>query len=502
MKLTDEQKEILKGVEDGIKVIKINAYAGTGKTTTLVEIAKANQDKKILYLAFNKSIQLEATKKFPKNVTVKTTHALAWGIVNRFTDLSNLRGEYKPQELESLFLVDRKSANLIAMEFANYCNSANTEPRLDYVRELFEKIDNGELAPTHSYYLKKMQLLLNKQAVNMREYDIVLLDEAQDTNDVTLDIFYNLPAKQKILVGDRHQQIYSFRGSVNAMSKVDAKVFHLTNSFRFNDDIAQKASEILRIFKGDNNKIKGLGKTEQIKNRAIVSRTNATLIRTIDFLIEKKANYKTVREPYAIFGLSLNLLNLVESPERIDHQYRYLKYYLQKARGKTSILNVIKEDAELNGDVELKSSVSIVEKYKEKLWFFYEDAKKRYEKLPDSMVEVFLTTAHTSKGLEWDEVQLTDDFYIINRIARWLVEQGVKSNVSSPMAEFLQRLKSVKQDIIDEINLYYVAVTRAKVACDDETEVDFILNKGGVKKLDKTIAEEMKEIEIEIGGEQ
>ena len=38
--LTDEQKAIVNTIYDDNKVIKINAFAGSGKTSSLVEIVK------------------------------------------------------------------------------------------------------------------------------------------------------------------------------------------------------------------------------------------------------------------------------------------------------------------------------------------------------------------------------------------------------------------------------------------------------------------------------
>ena len=59
MELTKEQYNIVHSVGN----IKINAVAGSGKTTTVIEYAKARpQNSKILYLAFNRSVKLEAMK--------------------------------------------------------------------------------------------------------------------------------------------------------------------------------------------------------------------------------------------------------------------------------------------------------------------------------------------------------------------------------------------------------------------------------------------------------
>jgi len=78
MKLTQEQKAIVTYNLNKNGVLKIIAFAGTGKTTTLIEYTKARPHLKFLYVAFNKSVQLEADRKFPRNVICKTSHSLAW----------------------------------------------------------------------------------------------------------------------------------------------------------------------------------------------------------------------------------------------------------------------------------------------------------------------------------------------------------------------------------------------------------------------------------------
>src|SRR5215211_5295901 len=75
--LTPEQTAILASTGN----IRINAVAGSGKTTTVIEYARTRpQGSRILYLAFNKSVQLEATRRFREKglhqVRVETAHSL------------------------------------------------------------------------------------------------------------------------------------------------------------------------------------------------------------------------------------------------------------------------------------------------------------------------------------------------------------------------------------------------------------------------------------------
>ena len=79
MKLTTEQLAIINSTGN----IIVNAVAGSGKTTTIIEYAKARpRSCKILYLVFNRSVKEEAIRKFISqglsNVTVETAHSLAY----------------------------------------------------------------------------------------------------------------------------------------------------------------------------------------------------------------------------------------------------------------------------------------------------------------------------------------------------------------------------------------------------------------------------------------
>ena len=74
---TGEQEAILDAAVSGATVA-ISAAAGSGKTSTLRMIAEARPKSRMLYLAFNKAIQVEADGSFPPNVTCKTAHALAY----------------------------------------------------------------------------------------------------------------------------------------------------------------------------------------------------------------------------------------------------------------------------------------------------------------------------------------------------------------------------------------------------------------------------------------
>src|ERR1700757_858828 len=84
--------------------LRIDAYAGTGKTTTLQLLAK-NSKQRGLYLAFNRTIAREAKQRCPRGVLCATSHSIAFRgirIYYRFSD-AKLTGSLTPKLLMEAF---------------------------------------------------------------------------------------------------------------------------------------------------------------------------------------------------------------------------------------------------------------------------------------------------------------------------------------------------------------------------------------------------------------
>jgi len=309
MKLTNEQIEILNSTGN----IRINAVAGSGKTTTIIEYAKSRpKDSKILYLAFNRSVKLEAIKKFQEigldNVKIETAHSLAYNSIVYKNNYQVHRQAYKSHEIAELLKLKGNGEKLTEYVVANhilkfvtyFCNSDKQrisdlnylDTISDHKAKLFvtslykyieskasvllEKMDKGEIEITHDFYLKKFQLSKPQLA-----FDYILFDEGQDASAAMLDVFINQKAI-KVIVGDTHQQIYGWRHAVNSMEKVDFKTYNLSTSFRFSQHIANLASEVLKFKQhlGDFKQVHITGKGNAIERnkRAILARTNLGLL--------------------------------------------------------------------------------------------------------------------------------------------------------------------------------------------------------------------------------
>lgn len=250
MKLTQEQQYAVDLALTG-EDLKIEAYAGAGKTSTLAAISLAMPTKRILYIAFNKSIAEEAKGRFPSNVTCKTTHSLAYGAVGH--NYNNRLGFFKANRdfkwtfQESIILskvlelfCQSSDEVITAKHFPPLPDDFKTDLDLVKAANIWFNLleENGTV--THDYYMKRWQL--TNPVLN---YDVILMDEAQDSNPLLLDVL----SKQKcqvIYVGDRYQKLYAFRGAVDAMTDIHTKnIAYISQSFRFNDVIAKVANDIL-----------------------------------------------------------------------------------------------------------------------------------------------------------------------------------------------------------------------------------------------------------------
>lgn len=480
MKLTQEQMAVVNSSGD----IKINAVAGSGKTTTLIEYAKTqNPSSKILYLAFNRSVRTEAKKKFADNkltnVDIQTAHSLAYSRIV-FQYGYKVSPGYKTWQIRdtlglSADMIDPHSAALIAWHVSRctalFCNSiaervadvdyeasltdqnargfvcANKKHILHATRRFLAMMDKNQIPVTHEFYLKKFQL--SKPVLN---YDLILFDEGQDASPVMLHIFLSQKC-QKVIVGDIHQQIYGWRHAVNAMGSVNFKEYTLSQSFRFDNKIAELAMECLRwkeCLGSDMSAIAMQGvckKTSgKIKSRAIIARTNLALFKkAIEMVAQKRTAPSNLyfegnlnSYTYASEGTSLyDVLNLyLDQKERIrDPMVKEMADFDQ-----------IVDYAEKTDDKDLGMLIELVTEYGRELPFLIKQLKDAH--VEDTMREkaaVIFSTVHRCKGMEYDSVQLLDDF--VNR-------------------DTVKRLKEKQETDIgrleEEINLVYVAVTRTK----------------------------------------
>jgi len=523
---TSEQKEIIKQIFKEER-LKIKAFAGSGKTSTLKMIAEAYPEKNFLYLAFNRKIADEAIQKFPKNVKVSTVHSFVyreWMRIRKgkticlmdsfnahtinalfgyrfkerefeipeaikrafnlfcYSDFSS----FKSPEFVEFLKEDVELANLLEQHaFMTVMDKAKKQGRrmsdeeinkekekikegvfeevLECAENIYEAMKREEAPWTHDFYLKYF-IEEYGERLKHKKFDCILLDEAQDSNPVILKFFEKFSAR-KVMVGDPHQQIYAWRGSVNIMDEFEGEELNLSVSFRFPQEIAEVLNRVLS-YKGEETSIVGKGVYKKNGNGkvAILSRSNSTLI---SYMLKLK-EFRITRYITEIFRNVL-LVNAIKNKSYYIPELRqsvpeiYWRYF-------DNFLGFI-EDVGKRNDKELMNAVKIVLEYEDVREVF----RNAVMKVRDN-ARVVLSTVHSAKGLEWDVVCVADDFMDFRKAYRELVSEF--DDFQSLKRWVRERKVGVKErQFIEELNLYYVALSRAKGEIVDETVNKWMWNK-------------------------
>lgn len=447
---TSEQQEIINlfanNPTKGSIKLKINAYAGASKTTTLMMVAE-HHTKSSLYITFNKKMSVEASGKFPSHVEVRTSHSVAYRAVGfKYQDkLSRPAGKYQNvlgtgKEVAMFFKLKSMSSGDKTLPSASigYC-IIDTVNSFEYSsdRELSIKhvdlrsaskltisptFNSDELVATvfkhakqlwnkridlhdntlsrHDTYMKLYQLM--DPVLN---YDTIYLDEAQDANPCLVDILLK-QTSNLVFVGDKHQSIYGFRGAINAMS-IQHKGHNWTNkrltkSFRFGPKLAEVATSIIQANQAP---VQGyeilttdiLDEIPENVQYTMLFRTNAALVMRA---LELAANDIS-------FHLELDIstfVNMLESciALKAGNLKKVRHSDIQMFENWSEFVIVAKQ-----ADPELAKFVDIIEGGNgERALAVLSDYT------PPTSPQVVMTTAHRAKGLEYDYVYLADDFQI------------------------------------------------------------------------------------------
>lgn len=458
MSLTPEQNDIIelsKRLKNN-EILSIQACAGSGKTYTLKQIANANPDKEYLYLAFNRAIVTEARSKFPKNVEVKTLHSLALNYTKKVLGDFSFVDNLTIFDLAKLYEANNDELITVLGYFNEFLRSDRTlESEPPFIKQLFEAVLDKELPMFHNFYLKYYALSMNKSIQLERKYDCILLDEAQDTNPVMLSIFLNNQCA-KILVGDSFQNIYGFNNSINAFKIVKPHFKKsLSKSFRCKQEILDYANFFLQNFKDKDEQcleLESNAKRDTLfsQDKAFITRTNAGIIEYISTIEKDEENhFSLLKEPSKIFAPIHAILSFKNgNTHLIPKEYAYFKNFKSSKE--------LYEYINKTQDKELISALNLLNKNLN-LYELSSKARRLYE---NKNAQTYIINAHQAKGLEWDIVELHNDFPSLKDLQDDFEEKEGKE---------LQIIKE-KTNLEQERNLFYVAITRAKNELIDRSE--------------------------------
>jgi len=447
----------------GQQLLKVKAIAGAGKTYTLVELTKAITPKRGMYLAYNKAIQLEAVQKF-KGTTVecKTMHGLAYGEVVRQYGI-NVK-PFTPRDITEKLTYENK-IELVAMlesfflsghlDIREYLESKEvSQAAIDLLLSYYEKMLHGQIGGGHSFYLKLYHILLANGTIPIPDLDLLLVDEFGDITALTIEIFKLIDADLKVAVGDSGQNIYSFTHTIDGFKHLKGKgtTKKLTQSFRVSSKIAQRIESFAHSTFDKDMEFKGRKVTTipDCTSHAYIARNNTELINKMISLNQYSIPFNITKSPSNIFGFILAVATLQPSKPVFDPRYKWLETiamaYKQSHSSRPRSITML-EYLKLIHDEDpmLMRAVAIVEKVGSNALFNIYKIAKEYDDSKETY-EVTLTTAHSSKGLEFHTVTIADD-----------LNNSVKK---SKQELSLHPLEKKKEKLLEEFRLYYVAISR------------------------------------------
>ncbi|MEU8795013.1 UvrD-helicase domain-containing protein [Streptomyces sp. NPDC048643] len=431
MKPTDEQQAAADAFHDG-QHLALQAGAGTGKTTTLAELARATR-RRGRYLAYNRAIAQDAQTRFPSTVSCKTAHALAYAAIgHRYTDRLNsprrpawqtghALGITKAIRIGERDLPQKTLANATLRTVARFCHTADTDvarhhvPRLrgledtklhaqlaDHIVPFARKAwtdlqhpDDGTVRFEHDHYLKIWALTQPRI-----DADFLLLDEAQDTNPVVEQIFLaQRDHAQLVMVGDSAQAIYDWRGAKDVMTGFDGTQLALSQSFRFGPHLAEEANRWLAIADAP---IRLTGTDTLPTDLGPVTRPDAVLCRTNVGAMAQAMNLLAAGHKVALVGGgdSLRALALAAQDLKDGRRTSHPELVLFATWGE--LQDYASHDP---AGRDLQPLVDLVDTHGTETIL---DAVAQF--VPEQSAEVTVSTAHKAKGREWACVRIADDF--------------------------------------------------------------------------------------------
>lgn len=493
-----EQLAIYEWFRSGTGNLDVEAFAGTGKTFTLVEGITHAPEARILVAAFNKRIQEELVRKLRNpNAEAKTLHGVGYACVRRFWErigvasgssrewalAQEVCGDGMPDAIKRLVgKACTKGREIVPLaqapeDLLPLLVQFELEPddewqEAGYGSDLVaaKALEAMDLAATHKPreidYADMLYLpVRNKWLV--KTYDMVVIDERQDMSATQLRLALGVCKGRIVTVGDPNQAIYGFRGAdvrnYDALTvELKATRLKLPTTYRCPRVVVDYAATLVPGYQAapsaPEGRISSLPTLEALVNAAepivdqdgkphdfVLSRTNAPLARVAMACIRAG---KRVRIQGRDIGAGLiALVDKIAKGKAADSLDRFLERVVSwrdkeceraRAKDREDLVDAILDKAETL--MVVADGATGVRDVKSRLQDLFSD-----DGAPATIV---CSSVHKAKGLEARRVfVLRPTLY---------PKAFRKPGAPVPPAEVL------RQRAIEERNIEYVAVTRAQ----------------------------------------
>lgn len=462
------QLAIFNYVQHGTGNVIVKAAAGSGKSTTIENANKLVKGSSI-FLAFNKAIAEELKS---RGVNARTFHSLTYSPVTKFKRVNAVDANKIRKICDATLSGDDRSmygsfvSKLVglARQTGIGCLVADTEqawmdivvhhnlePESEFadigkgIALSRQVLDFSNAAPAVDF--DDLLYLAVKEGISLPKFDVIFVDEAQDTNAIQRAILRKLmhSGTRIIAVGDPAQAIYGFRGSDSDSLDLIRTEFNcielpLTISYRCPQAVVNFAHQWVTHIEAAPNAPMGevldLGydwKTDVFQaNDLVVCRTTKPIIQLAYKLLR-------ARVPVRIMGKEIgqglkNLINKMRAnnlPQLEDKLTAWCTREVEKATAKM-------EDAKAAATQDKVDAILCLMQDLPEGAGIYDLMNTIDSLFAEGVNQTILSTIHKAKGLE------------ANRVF-WL-------NSSQCPAQWARGEWQQQQ----ELNLCYVAVTRAK----------------------------------------
>ena len=433
---TKQQEAIFNCIKNTEDHLIVNAGAGTGKTTTIVEAAGLlPTGTKSAFLAFNKSIAAELATRLPSEVDAKTFHAFGFAAIRAFgvkTKVNNFKlnniikdllgADFYAAPLKKL--VSLVKGSLVMPTDLNAINSLIDEYNINFNSDREEKIAIEAIpailtmckTQTHIIDFDDMIWLPIINGYPFPKYDVLFVDEAQDFNEIQREmISMCVNGGRCIIVGDKNQAIYGFRGAdSNSISlfrkrleKSERKIseFPLSISWRCPHSVVKEANRYVKEFNAPESAIDGSVIVDAPflpqRNDMVLCRYNAPLVSAFyDLISQGKSAYVLGRD------MTKGLITAVQKITKNNHMGvdEFMLLFMQDYNyNYNRLLNQNKENQAMALE-DKKDCLSIFIEKATTVGGIIEEIKRVFD--GNDKGEIMLSTVHKAKGLEADNVYI------------------------------------------------------------------------------------------------
>lgn len=469
MKYSQYQKDIFKFCKSGKGNAIVQAVAGSGKTTTAVKAIEYCKGSSI-FLAFNKSIASELCE---RGVNGKTFHGLCYSSILKILKIKTVDGDklhkiirnkltYEQSKMyasliKKLVSLGKQSGIGIFCGYEEFQrlfleHDMYLEVLGSTTTELFgfcKMIFDLSVSDKSSVDFDDMLYFTVKEQIQLPVYNNIFVDEAQDTNMIQRAILRQMMTTKSrlIAIGDKYQSIYRFRGAdSNAMDLIRDEFkcteLPLSVSYRCAKNIVRHAQRYSPLIEFNPDAPEGSVIDLPEWNVKIFKAKDYVICRTTAPIINVAYSCLKASIPVQVLGRDIGkgLINLVEGCVISERSINTLLINVEKYRA-----NEIEKFTRLGQDSKIESVNDKVDTIvnlckalpfeKSTVDYLVEVIEKLFEEKRNA---VTFSTIHKSKGLEADRI------YWLNY-----------DQCPPPWA-------TKKEDYQQELNICYVASTRAK----------------------------------------